>query len=252
MTPDTNLPHADSPPILEFVDVVKAFGQGQSEVYALRGVSLTVAPGEIVAVMGPSGCGKSTMLHLAGALESPSAGRVLVGGRDVGDMSLAEQSALRRRDVGYVFQRLNLVPSLTAVENVMLPLELDGTAAKAARQTAIAALQAVGLEQQVDRYPDDFSGGQQQRIAIARAIVGERRLLLADEPTGSLDTLNSDQIIEMLADLPARNGTAVVLVTHEPRFASYADRVIFLRDGVIVDQTPHPSPALADLVSVTS
>jgi putative ABC transport system ATP-binding protein len=252
MTPDTNLPHADSPPILEFVDVVKAFGQGQSEVYALRGVSLTVAPGEIVAVMGPSGCGKSTMLHLAGALESPSAGRVLVGGRDVGDMSLAEQSALRRRGVGYVFQRLNLVPSLTAVENVMLPLELDGTAAKAARRTAIAALQAVGLEQQVDRYPDDFSGGQQQRIAIARAIVGERRLLLADEPTGSLDTLNSDQIIEMLADLPTRHGTAVVLVTHEPRFASYADRVIFLRDGVIVDQTPHPSPALADLVSVTS
>jgi putative ABC transport system ATP-binding protein len=252
MTPDTNLPHADSPPILEFVDVVKAFGQGQSEVYALRGVSLTVAPGEIVAVMGPSGCGKSTMLHLAGALESPSAGRVLVGGRDVGDMSLAEQSALRRRGVGYVFQRLNLVPSLTAVENVMLPLELDGTAAKAARRTAIAALQAVGLEQQVDRYPDDFSGGQQQRIAIARAIVGERRLLLADEPTGSLDTLNSDQIIEMLADLPTRHGTAVVLVTHEPRFASYADRVIFLRDGVIVDQTPHPSPAHADLVSVTS
>jgi ABC-type lipoprotein export system ATPase subunit len=127
-------------PILEFVDVVKAFGQGQSEVYALRGVSLKVEPGEIVAVMGPSGCGKSTLLHLSGGLETPSAGRVLVNGRDVGDMSLADQATLRRRDVGYVFQRLNLVPSLTAVENVMLPLELDGIGSRAARQTAIDAL----------------------------------------------------------------------------------------------------------------
>jgi putative ABC transport system ATP-binding protein len=237
-------------PILEFVDVVKSFGQGQGEVYALRGVSFTVDPGEIVAVMGPSGCGKSTMLHLAGGLETPSAGRVLVDGHDLGDMSRSEQAALRRRDIGYVFQRLNLVPSLTAVENVMLPLELDGAGAKAARRSALEAMRTVGLDQQLDRYPDDFSGGQQQRIAIARAIVGERRLLLADEPTGSLDTLNSDQIIEMLADLPARYGTAVVLVTHEPRFASFADRVIFLRDGVIVDQTTQPPPPRHDLVSL--
>jgi putative ABC transport system ATP-binding protein len=239
-------------PILEFVDVVKSYGQGHAEVYALRGVSFAIAPGEIVAVMGPSGCGKSTMLHLAGALEEPSAGRVLVDGNDLGDMSRAEQAALRRRDVGYVFQRLNLVPSLTAVENVMLPLELDGTGAKAARRSALDVLRAVGLDDHLDRYPDDFSGGQQQRIAIARAIVGERRLLLADEPTGSLDTLNSDQIIEMLADLPDRYGTAVVLVTHEPRFASYADRIVFLRDGVIVDQSTREPSLPDDLVGVPS
>jgi putative ABC transport system ATP-binding protein len=239
-------------PLLEFVDVVKSFGHGHAEVYALRGVSFTIEPGEIVAVMGPSGCGKSTLLHLAGGLEEPSAGRVLVDGRDLGDMTRAEQAALRRRDVGYVFQRLNLVPSLTAVENVMLPLELDGTGAKAARQLSIDALRAVGLDAHLDRYPDDFSGGQQQRIAIARAIVGERRLLLADEPTGSLDTLNSDQIIEMLAELPGRHGTAVVLVTHEPRFASYADRIVFLRDGVIVDQTTGEPLAPAALVGLPS
>ncbi|MDQ3739054.1 MAG: ABC transporter ATP-binding protein [Actinomycetota bacterium] len=232
-------------PILELVDVVKSYGQGQSEVYALRGISLTVEPGEIVAVMGPSGCGKSTLLHLAGALETPSAGRVLVDGLDLSDLGLAEQATLRRRDVGYVFQRLNLVPSLTAVENVMLPLELDGVGTRAARNAALDVMNDVGLNQHLDRYPDDFSGGQQQRIAIARAIVGERRLLLADEPTGSLDTTNSDQVIEMLAELPSAYGTAVVLVTHEPRFASYADRIVFLRDGVIVDTARAAEPPRA-------
>jgi putative ABC transport system ATP-binding protein len=232
-------------PILEFVDTVKAFGRGETEVYALRGIDLAVAPGELLAVMGPSGCGKSTLLHLAGGLEMPSAGRVRVDGRDLADRSAAELATLRRRDVGYVFQRLNLVPSLTAVENVMLPLELDGMATRPARRAAVDTLGALGLTHHLDRYPDDFSGGQQQRIAIARAIVGERRLLLADEPTGSLDTLNGDQIIELLTALPARFGTAVVLVTHEPRFASYADRVIFLRDGTIVDATPQPVPEAA-------
>jgi putative ABC transport system ATP-binding protein len=231
-----------STPILEFVDAVKSFGRGATEVYALRGINLAVSPGELVAVMGPSGCGKSTLLHLAGGLETPSAGRVKVDGNDLGDRSAEDLATLRRRDVGYVFQRLNLVPSLTAVENVMLPLELDGRTAREARQAAIDALHTLGLTQHLDRYPDDFSGGQQQRIAIARAVVGERRLLLADEPTGSLDTLNSDQIVELLATLPSQFGTAIVLVTHEPRFASYADRVVFLRDGVIVDATPRPAP----------
>ena len=197
-----------SVPMLELVDVVKSYGQGETEVYALRDITLTVAPGEIVAVMGPSGCGKSTLLHLAGALEMPSAGRVRVGGHELASMSRDAQATLRRRDVGYVFQRLNLVPSLTAVENVMLPLELDGVAKRAARDAAIDALHMVGLTHHLERFPDDFSGGQQQRIAIARALVGERRLLLADEPTGSLDTMNSDQIIELLAALPepARHG----------------------------------------------
>ena len=224
-------------PILEFDDVVKSFGSGLTEVRALRGVTLNVEEAEFVAVMGPSGCGKSTLLHLAGALESPSAGSVRVGGRELAGMDAAERSELRRNDVGYVFQRLNLIPSLTAIENVMLPLELAGGSHRSVRQLAIAALQNVGLNQHLDRYPDDFSGGQQQRIAIARAIVGERRLLLADEPTGSLDTASGDEVIELLGALPKEHGTAVVLVTHEPRFASWADRFVFLRDGRVVDDT---------------
>ena len=224
-------------PILEFDDVVKSFGAGLTEVRALRGVTLSVEESEFVAVMGPSGCGKSTLLHLAGALESPSAGSVRVAGRELAGLGAADRSELRRNDVGYVFQRLNLIPSLTAIENVMLPLELAGGSHRSVRQLAIDALGTVGLTQQLDRYPDDFSGGQQQRIAIARAIVGERRLLLADEPTGSLDTASGDEVIELLSALPKEHGTAVVLVTHEPRFASWADRFVFLRDGRVVDET---------------
>jgi len=229
--------------ILEFDDVVKSYGSGQTEVRALRGVTLDVADSEFVAVMGPSGCGKSTLLHLAGALETPSAGSIRVGGRELAGMGAADRSELRRNDVGYVFQRLNLIPSLTAIENVMLPLELAGGSYRNARGMALDALAAVGLDVRLDRYPDDFSGGQQQRIAIARAIVGERRLLLADEPTGSLDTASGDEVIELLAALPREHGTAVVLVTHEPRFASWADRFVFLRDGRIVDETVATSGA---------
>src|SRR5437016_11398965 len=224
-------------PILEFDDVVKSFGSGLTEVRALRGITLSVEAGEFVAVMGPSGCGKSTLLHLAGALESPSAGSVRVRGRELAGLGAAARSELRRNDVGYVFQRLNLIPSLTAIENVMLPLELAGGSHRSVKQLAIAALRTVGLDERIDRYPDDFSGGQQQRIAIARAIVGERRLLLAHAPIGSLDTASGDEVIELLAALPKEHGTAVVLVTHEPRFASWADRFVFLRDGRVVDET---------------
>jgi putative ABC transport system ATP-binding protein len=224
--------------MLEFDDVVKSYGSGTTEVRALRGITLSVAPGEFVAIMGPSGCGKSTLLHLAGALETPSAGAIRVAGHELARLDAAGRSELRRRDVGFVFQRLNLIPALTAVENVMLPLELAGEAPRSARPRAIEALEGMGLHEQLDRYPDDFSGGQQQRIAIARAVVGERQVLLADEPTGSLDTASGDEVIELIAALPRRHGTAIVLVTHEPRFASWSDRTIFLRDGRIVDETP--------------
>jgi putative ABC transport system ATP-binding protein len=224
--------------ILELDDVVKSYGSGTTEVRALRGVTLKIEEGEFVAIMGPSGCGKSTLLHLSGALETPSAGSIRVGGREIASLTAAERSQLRRHDVGFVFQRLNLIPALTAIENVMLPLELAGESGREARTLAVDSLEAMGLHQQLDRYPDDFSGGQQQRIAIARAVVGQRRLLLADEPTGSLDTASGDEVIELIAGLPANHGTAVVLVTHEPRFASWADRVVFLRDGRLVDETP--------------
>ncbi len=223
--------------MLEFVDVVKSYGSGPTEVRALTDVSLTIEPGEIVAVRGPSGCGKSTLLHLAGGLEDPSVGRILVGGRDLAVMDAVERAELRRRHVGYVFQRLNLLAGLTALENVMLPLELDGVPARKARERAREVLALTGLDHHLDRYPDDFSGGQQQRIAIARGIIGERSLLLADEPTGALDTRTGESVIELLASLPAERGTAVVLVTHEPRYAAYADRVVSMRDGRIVGVT---------------
>jgi putative ABC transport system ATP-binding protein len=226
-----------TPPVLELSDVVKSYGSGPNEVRALTDVSLTVAPGEFVALRGPSGCGKSSLLHLAGGLEETSAGRVFFDGTDLSTLDAPSLAALRRRDVGYVFQRFNLVPALTAVENVMLPLELDGVRAREARATALDTLASVGLDHHLDRYPDDFSGGQQQRIAIARAIVGTRRLLLADEPTGALDTRTGDAVVELLAALPRSHGTAVVLVTHEPRFAAWADRVVSMRDGRIVDIT---------------
>src|SRR5262245_875785 len=223
--------------ILEFDDVVKSYGSGTTEVRALRGVSLTVDPGEFVAIMGPSGCGKSTLLHLAGALETASAGSIRVAGQELAGLDAAARGRLRRLQVGFVFQRLNLIPALSAIENVMLPLELAGESSRSARKVAIETLEAMGLAEKLDRYPDDFSGGQQQRIAIARAVVGERQLLLADEPTGSLDTASGDEVIELLSALPRDHGTAVVLVTHEPRFASWADRFVFLRDGRIVDET---------------
>jgi putative ABC transport system ATP-binding protein len=224
-------------PALELRSVVKRFGEGTTEVRALTDVSLSVAAGELVALMGPSGCGKSTLLHLAGGLDDPSAGSVLVDGRDIATLNLRARAALRRRDVGYVFQRLNLVPSLTALENVQLPLELDGVSARESRERAREALTSVGITDQIDRFPDDFSGGQQQRIAVARAVVGTRKLLLADEPTGALDTLTGDAVVELLAGLPATLGTAIVLVTHEPRYAAWADRVVFMRDGRIVDES---------------
>jgi putative ABC transport system ATP-binding protein len=231
-----NPPSNSTTPIVEFRDVVKSFGAGATEVRAVNGVDLSIRPGEFVAIMGPSGCGKSTLLHLGGGLELPTAGQVLFDGHDLSSVGAVRLAEIRRRHLGYVFQSLNLVPSLTALENVMLPLELDGITGAAARATAVAALVRVGIDTQIDRYPDSFSGGQQQRIAIARAVVGDRRVVFADEPTGALDTLTSDQVVEVLADL-ARSGVAVVMVTHEPRFASWADRVVFVRDGKLVDES---------------
>ncbi|NUT41402.1 MAG: ABC transporter ATP-binding protein [Thermoactinospora sp.] len=214
--------------LLSLESVSRAYG----EVTALDGVDLTVAAGELVAVMGPSGSGKSTLLNLAGGLDRPTSGTVAVGGEDLA--RVRDLAALRRRSVGYVFQELNLIHSLTAVENAMLPRELDGVAARQARQEALAVLDEVGLREHAESFPDELSGGQRQRVAIARALVGERRLVLADEPTGALDTATGDEILTLLRSR-ADAGAAVLLVTHEPRYAAWADRVIFLRDGRIVD-----------------
>jgi putative ABC transport system ATP-binding protein len=227
--------------MIELREVVKVYGQGAAAVRALDAVSLTVETGEFVAVTGPSGSGKSTLLHLAGGLDQPTAGSVLVDGADLGRLGPAELASVRRHKVGYVFQRYNLVPSLTVLENVMLPLEFGGMPTRAARSAAAAALDRVGIRPG-GRFPDDLAGGERQRVAIARAIAGERDVILADEPTGALDTITGDLVISLLADL-ATGGTTVVLVTHEPRFSTWADRVVFMRDGTIVDEAPAPAAA---------
>jgi len=228
--------------VLEINQVARTFGSGHTQVRALDGVSLTVQAGELVAVMGPSGAGKSTLLHLAGGLDRPTSGTIRVTGTELGGLDRAGLAALRRRRVGYVFQELNLIAALTAVENVALPRELDGVRARGARAEALAALEAVGVAELADTFPDQLSGGEQQRVAIARALVGQRPLLLADEPTGALDTLAGEAILGLLR-ARCDAGVAALLVTHEPRYAGYADRVIFLTDGRMVDQTHQPPHA---------
>jgi len=222
--------HAPASPVLELRGVSRVHGEGEQTVTALRGVSMSIRPGEFVAIMGPSGSGKSTLLHLAGGLDVPTSGAVLIEGQPMERMSAAERALMRRRSIGYVFQDYNLLPSLTAVENVAFPLELDGWNARRARRAASIELERVGLAELADRLPQDMSGGQQQRVAVARALVGQRRLLLADEVTGALDSTTGRIVMGLLRER-ADAGAAIMLVTHEPRFASWADRTLFLRDG---------------------
>ena len=232
---------------LELRQVSKVYGSGSGEVHALSAVDLSVERGELVAVMGPSGSGKSTLLTIAGSLERPTSGEVLVDGIDLASVSRSDQAMMRRRSIGYVFQDFNLLPGLTAVENVTLPLELDGVRAKSARAAGLEAMEELAVADSPDRYPDELSGGQRQRVAIARAIVGERGLLLADEPTGALDSVNGESVMRLLRAATHR-GVAGVVVTHEAQLASWADRVVFLRDGRVVDQTvttPGPESLLA-------
>jgi putative ABC transport system ATP-binding protein len=224
---------------LELRSVSKVYGQGAGEVRALSDIDLSVQPGALVAVMGPSGSGKSTLLTIAGSLEDPTSGDVLVGGTALAGMSRNDKARLRRRSIGYVFQDFNLLAGLTAAENVALPLELDGTSARKARVTSMAALEELGLADRASRYPDELSGGERQRVAIARAVVGERKLLLTDEPTGALDSVNGEAVMRLVR-AACQRGVAGVVVTHDAQLASWADRVVFLRDGRVADQT---SPA---------
>jgi putative ABC transport system ATP-binding protein len=222
--------------VLQMMEISRVHGDGPTAVQALRGVSLEVAAGEFVAVMGPSGSGKSTLLNIAGGLDVPSAGDVIVDGVALAGMSRTELAKVRRTSVGYVFQELNLIPALTAVENVALPRELDGVGSRKARAEALNALNDVELAGVANRFPDELSGGEQQRVAIARALVGPRRLLLADEPTGALDSVTGEDVMRLIRNR-CDAGAAAVLVTHDARLAGWSDRVVFLRDGLVVDDT---------------
>jgi len=233
--------------MLQMLRVSKVYGSGPTEVAALQEVDLAVDRGEMVAVMGRSGSGKSTLLTIAGSLEEATSGEVWVDGTDLSEMSADDRARLRRRSIGYVFQDLNLLPGLTATENVALPLELDGTDSGRAHGTALQVLRDLGLADRAGHFPDDLSGGEQQRVAIARAMVGDRRLILADEPSGALDTVNGETVIRLLRDA-CKRGMSVVVVTHDAQLAAWADRVIFLRDGRMVDHTgqgPGPESLLA-------
>ncbi|HEY2214078.1 MAG TPA: ABC transporter ATP-binding protein [Acidimicrobiales bacterium] len=221
---------------LELKGVSKSYGTETTQVHALIGVDLSVDEGALVAVMGASGSGKSTLLTIAGSLEEPSAGEVFVGGRSLLTMSRNDKSRLRRQSIGYVFQDYNLLAGLSAVENVSLPLELDGVSAKKARVAGMTALEELGLADRAGHYPDQLSGGERQRVSIARAVVGNRKLLLADEPSGALDSTNGEAVMRLIL-AACKRGVAAVVVTHDAQLASWADRVVFLRDGRVVDQT---------------
>ena len=221
---------------LELRDITKTYGEGAAEVHALKGVDLRVDSGSLVAVMGSSGSGKSTLLTIAGSVEEPTHGEVTVGGTPLSALSRNGKATLRRRSIGYVFQDYNLLAGLSALENVSLPLELDGVPARKAQKAALASLEDLGLADRAAHFPDQLSGGERQRVAIARAVVGERKLLLADEPSGALDSLNGEAVMRMVL-AACRRGLAAVVVTHDAQLASWADRVVFLRDGAVVDQT---------------
>lgn len=233
--------------LLELRDISKCYGVGATEVRALDDIDLTVDDGDLVAVMGPSGSGKSTLLMIAGSLEEPTSGDVRIAGASLPTLSRNDKARLRRRTIGYVFQDFNLLPGLSALENVSLPLELDGVPSRAARIAGVAALDKLGIADRADRYPDELSGGERQRVAIARAVVGERRLLLADEPSGALDSANGEAVMSMIRDACDR-GTGAMVVTHDTHLATWADRVVFLRDGRIADPAASEAPEVATAV----
>lgn len=224
--------------IIEARGVTKSFISGTMHVDAVRGIDLSVREGEMLAIVGPSGSGKSTLLNLLGAIETPTTGRVLFEGVDVAALNDTERTLLRRRRIGFIFQAFNLLPTLTAVENAALPLELDGVAESEARERAMACLDLVDVADRADHLPSMMSGGEQQRVAVARALVIEPALVLGDEPTGNLDSVNSAQVMRLLRDLTDARGQTVVIVTHDNDIAAQADRTVHVRDGLLEELTP--------------
>jgi putative ABC transport system ATP-binding protein len=231
--------------MMELVDVTKVYQQGRRTVQAVRGVSLSIAAGEFVSIMGPSGSGKSTLMHLLGALDTPTSGKAIFMGRDLASLSDKERSLLRRERIGFIFQFFNLLPTLTAAENVALPMLLGGKSRSAALRESILALEQVGLPHRSGHFPEEMSGGEMQRVAIARALVGEPEAILCDEPTGNLDSANSAEILKLLRGLPESGKRSVVMVTHDKHAAAYGDRLVTIRDGLISGEVCNPRSELA-------
>jgi putative ABC transport system ATP-binding protein len=223
--------------LIHMADVTKVFLTEEVETHALSGIGLDISRGEYVSIAGPSGCGKTTLLSILGLLDSPTSGEHVLNGVPVADLSASRRAEIRNREIGFIFQAFNLIGDLTVAENVELPLTYRGMAAGERRQRVAEALQKVGMEHRMKHYPSQLSGGQQQRVAVARAIAGGPSVLLADEPTGNLDSANGGHVMDLLAELHGQ-GSTIVMVTHDPRYAEYADRTIYLFDGKVVDALP--------------
>lgn len=234
-------------PVISLQNVKKIYTLGDNTVHALRGVSLDIEEGEFVAITGPSGSGKSTMMHILGCLDRPTEGAYQLNGKDVSNLSRDELADVRNKQIGFVFQGFNLLPRTTAAENVEVPLLYTRPAetAEARKKKALVALEKMGLSDRADHHPSQLSGGQQQRVAIARALVNQPSLILADEPTGNLDSKTSIEVMRLLQDLRERSGITIVLITHEPEIAAYGTRIISVRDGAIVSDEPN-TPRSAD------
>jgi len=232
--------------LLETVDLKKTYRTGKVDVEALRGVSIRIRSGELVAIMGPSGCGKSTLMHLLGAMARATSGKVLVDGSDIAGMNDAERTAVRRTKIGFVFQKLNLLPTLTAKANIEVARTIQGSEGDSKTDVYLSEiLTLLKVEQKVDRKPSELSGGEQQRFAIARAVINRPAIVLADEPTGALDSKNSEAVLQMFRELNRKFQQTILLVTHNPELAGYADRLIEMRDGLVVHDSGFVAPAAA-------
>jgi len=241
--------HAPNEPLIHMSGVTRVFLTEEVETHALSGIALDIARGEYVSIAGPSGCGKTTLLSILGLLDSPTSGEHVLNGVPVADLSASRRAEIRNREIGFIFQAFNLIGDLTVAENVELPLTYRGMPAAERRQRVAEALQKVGMDHRTKHYPAQLSGGQQQRVAVARAIAGGPSVLLADEPTGNLDSANGGHVMELLADLH-RQGSTIVMVTHDPRYAEYADRTIHLFDGKVVDALPEAHLHAGEYVGV--